>query len=136
MTTFVDTNILLCMSNPNEEHHQWAIDEFIKCKEAGPTVICDIVYSEFSVGMKNKSDVDTAISAFSVDRLPYTDDALFNAGKVFQIYRHKHKGQKTNVLPDFMIGAIASFHGIPLMTLNKKDYTKYFPALKIICPTK
>ncbi|HEY5047718.1 MAG TPA: type II toxin-antitoxin system VapC family toxin [Rhizomicrobium sp.] len=133
MTTFIDTNILIYLTNPAEKMHSWSVKKFQECKSKGPVIISDIVYCEFSVGMETKSDVDAALSLFALERLPESDEALFRAGVAFKAYR-ANKGQKLNVLPDFLIGALAEVVGAPLLTANEKDILKYFPDVTVISP--
>jgi predicted nucleic acid-binding protein len=60
-------------------------------------------------------------------------EALFLAGKTFLRYR-KRKGAKTNVLPDFFIGAHAAVAGVPLLTRDTQRYVSYFPTVELISP--
>lgn len=59
--------------------------------------------------------------------------ALFLAGKAFQKYR-ANDGQRTGVLPDFLIGAHAAVLGAPLLTRDSARYRTYFPKLRLIAP--
>ena len=133
MTTFLDTTVLISMMKEDDQFHDWSLAEFENCKANGPAIISDIVYCEFSVGMATKEDADAAVAAFGIERFPRNDTALFRAGVAFKKYR-KNKGQKTNVLLDFIIGALAEVVGAPLITSNPDDFTKYFPGLEIIKP--
>jgi predicted nucleic acid-binding protein len=133
MTTFLDTNILICLLNEAESNHRWSVEGLERCKQVGPAIISDIVYCEFSVGMATKEDVDAAVTRFALERYPMNDAALFRAGKAYKQYRSRN-GTKTNVLPDFIIGAIAEVTGSPLMTANTKDFVKYFPNIVLISP--
>jgi len=133
MTTFLDTNILVCLLRQQEQFHSWSVAQLQICKVNGPAIISDIVYCEFSVTMPNQADVDAVVSQFGLDRLRGSDAALFRAGKAFKLYRSRG-GPKTNVLPDFLIGAIAEVAGAPLITTNRKDFINYFPQLQVISP--
>lgn len=133
MTTFLDTNVLIYLTTPTDPHHGWAMQQLEACKANGPAIIADMVYCEFSVAFPAKADVDTVVSAFALERYPTTDTALFRAGKAFKQYRSQ-QGTKNNVLPDFLIGAIAEEAGAPLVTLNPKDFLGYFPTVKLISP--
>jgi predicted nucleic acid-binding protein len=133
MTTFIDTNILVSILNPKEKLHNWSITKLNECKAQGPAVISDIVYCELSAGMASQNEVDTAIKAFGLQRYASNDAALFRAGAAFKKYKGC-KGTKTNVLPDFLIGALAETVGVPLLTANRKDFVSYFPNLQIIAP--
>lgn len=133
MTTFLDTNVLVYLTTPTDPHHAWAMEQLEACKANGPALIADMVYCEFSVAFPAKADVDNVVAAFALERYPTSDSALFRAGKAFKQYR-ANQGPKGNVLPDFLIGAIAEEAGAPLVTVNAKDFVGYFPAVKIIAP--
>jgi predicted nucleic acid-binding protein len=132
MTTFLDTNILIDLLSLDSPFHSKAVEACEKRREEGPLVICDIVYSEFSAGMANRQSVDEAIQMLSLERLHFSNAALFQAGQAFKQYRTKKDSNKMNVLSDFLIGAIAESEEVPLLTRNAKDYKNYFPGVKLI----
>jgi predicted nucleic acid-binding protein len=134
MTAFLDTNVFIALIDADDKWHAWSVDTITLQKSKGPAIISDIVYCEASVGMASKSDLDTALAHWGLERLPESDDALFVAGKAFKKYRSEHKGPKLGVLPDFLIGATAETFGVPLITANPKDFANYFPEVDIICP--
>jgi predicted nucleic acid-binding protein len=134
MSTFLDTNVIVALLDTENVHHQWSVDELNRRKTEGPAIVCDIVYCELSVGMKNKDETDAAIRLFGLERLPHSDAALFRAGEAFKAYKNVNKGPKPGVLPDFLIGALAEVTKTPLMTANPKDFVGYFPAMQMISP--
>jgi predicted nucleic acid-binding protein len=58
---------------------------------------------------------------------------LFLAAKAFQRYRTAG-GAKSNVLPDFFIGAHAAVAGLSLLTRDPKRYRTYFPKVDLVAP--
>lgn len=134
MTTLFDTSALLAALKPTEPHHKWSISQLNTCKLKGPVVISDIVYCELSVGMAKQADLDAAVTLLAVERLPGSDAVLFRAGKAYEKYKKKRGANKTNVLPDFLIGAAAEVANVPLVTANPKDFVGYFPSLVLIQP--
>ena len=60
-------------------------------------------------------------------------NAAFLAGKAYVLYRRQH-GTKSNVLPDFFIGAHAAVLGCPLLTRDRKRYEAYYPSVRLITP--
>lgn len=133
MTTLFDTNAIISALNPAEPHYVWAVEQLESCKANGPILISDVVYSELSMGMASKNDLDAAIVVLGLERLPTNDDALFSAGQAYKIYKSR-KGTKTNVLPDFFIGAAAETENLPLVTANTKDFAGYFPNVQLVVP--
>jgi predicted nucleic acid-binding protein len=134
MTTFIDTCIIIAILNDQEPHHSWSVRQFTDRKLLGPALISDIVYSELSAGMATKEHVDETISQLALERIQNDDVTLFRAGVAYKVYKSRGS-TKSNVLPDFLIGAIAEVNDIPLMTANSKDFKKYFPKLNLISPT-
>jgi predicted nucleic acid-binding protein len=59
--------------------------------------------------------------------------ALFLAGKAFGQYRRRG-GTKTQVLPDFFIGAHAAVQGWPLLTRDAARFRTYFPGVVVLGP--
>lgn len=112
MTTFLDTSALLSAINHDEEHHDWSVAQIAARRAEGPLIIADIVYSELAAGMKSREETDAAIAEWALERLRSSDDALFKAGQAYKAYKDKKRGPgdpvKTNVLPDFLIGALGS----------------------------
>jgi predicted nucleic acid-binding protein len=84
--------------------------------------------------MSSKGEVDSAISEFGLERLRANDTVLFRAGAAYKVYRSRQGAVKTNVLPDFLIGALAEVLDIPLITANPKDFAGYFPSVRLITP--
>lgn len=134
MTTFLDTNIIVALLDDTHIHHAWSVEELKNRKIEGPAIVSDIVYCEVSVGMKNQAEVDEAINKLGLERIRCRDEALVRAGVAFKEYRDANKGPKLGVLPDFIIGAVAETENAPLMTVNGKDFTGYFPGVALITP--
>jgi len=133
MTTFVDTNVLIYLFDPSRPEHAWSVAEFNKCKQAGPVILSDIVYSEFSAGFGTKLEVDEVVQTLGLERMPMSDDALFAAGQLFKKYK-LNGGTRSNVLSDFLIAAQVESMGASLLTGNTRDFRKLFPAMALITP--
>jgi len=136
MTTLIDTNIVIALLDDQNIHHQWTVNKTGELKQHGPLIVSDVVYCESSVAMARQEDMDEAIIRLGLDRITASDSALFIAGKAFKRYRDTNKGPKTGVLPDFIIGATAEAMGLPLLTINPKDFAGYFPGVTLIKPAE
>src|ERR1700684_1265783 len=120
MTTFVDTSVVIYLLDDTSQHHKWSVDEINKAKKEGPVIIPDIAYSELSIGLPSKEATDKAIAELALERYPCSDESLFRAGRAFKKFKDENAGQKTTVLPDFLIGAQAECEKSPLLTNNKR----------------
>ena len=133
MTTFVDTNVVIDALDPAAPRHEWAKESLAGADQ--PIVVCDIVYSEFSVSLDSVARTNEAITRLSLERYSFTDQSLFAAGKAFAEYKRRG-GTKTNVLSDFLIGALAHSENVVLLTANARDFRSYFPGLALVSPPK
>lgn len=134
MTTFIDTNVIIDVLDSAAAKHASCIDKLDEAMAKGPVFICDVVYSEASMGMSNKGAIDAALALLHLTRAPFSDEALYRAGLAYKQYKDVNNGPKNNVLPDFFIGAQAEVDNSPLISSDHKRMTSYFPALEVICP--
>lgn len=136
MTAFFDSSVLFAVLKDTDAHHAWSVTQLDAYKAQGPVIIAEIVYCELSYDMRSHKDVDAVVERLALERLPQTSKSLFRASKAFRRYKEENKGKKTNVLPDFLIGALAEVSGAPLITANAKHFRGYFPNLKLVAPPK
>jgi predicted nucleic acid-binding protein len=122
MTTLIDTNVLIYLTDQSSPNHQKAESAFIRCKLRGAIVLTDFAYSEYSIGMANKESTDYVVEQLALDRISMTDEALFEAGRVFLNYKARGGGRQ-KPLPDHFIAAHAKTLGATLLTNNVADYS-------------
>ncbi|QND51490.1 type II toxin-antitoxin system VapC family toxin [Phyllobacterium sp. 628] len=131
--TLVDTNILLDIVANDSRWADWSIARLEEAFLDGPLLINDIVYAELSVRYERIEDLDQFIEQAQIALVPMSRSALFLAGKAFSQYRQSG-GSRTNVLPDFFIGAHALVENMPLLTRDAARYRTYFKSLNLIVP--
>lgn len=134
MTTFLDTNALIYLSNPDEPHHAWAVEQLAIQKGVGPVIVPDVVYAEFAFAFDSQNEVDAVIEALELVRVSCTNRELFRASRAFKIYKEERSGPKECFIPDFFVGAAAEAAGAVLMTNDRKKIASYFPRLQRIQP--
>ena len=131
--TLVDTNILLDLVTNDRTWADWSQRQLEAAAVRGPVLINDVVYAELSVGFLRVEEVEATITAAQVDVAPIPREALFLAGKAFQLYR-AGGGSRSGVLPDFFIGAHAAVAGLALLTRDAGRYRSYFPTVDVLAP--
>jgi predicted nucleic acid-binding protein len=131
--TLVDTNVLLDVLTNDPEWVGWSIRQLDAAEIRGPLVINDIIYAELSVRFEAIETLDAAVEAFGMVTAAMPRSALFLAGRAFGRYRAAG-GARTNVLPDFFVGAHAAVAGWPLLTRDPRRYRTYFPTVELIAP--
>jgi predicted nucleic acid-binding protein len=129
----VDTNVLFDYLSEDEEWFDWSAAMMSEAANRGPLAINPIIFAEVSVRFDAVEAVTAALPSAYFLRLSLPWDAAFLAGKAFERYR-RQGGTRTNVLPDFFIGAHAAVSGLTLLTRDARRYRTYFPTLDIIAP--
>ena len=125
--------MLLDLVTDNRDWADWSQGQLEAAAVRGPVLINDVVYAEFSVGFRRFEEVEAVLSAAQIEMAALPREALFLAGKVFQRYR-AGGGQRSGVLPDFLIGAHAAVLQFPLLTRDVRRYRTYFPTVQLIAP--
>ena len=134
MATFIDTNVLIDVLSVDPKKSDPCSLKLNEAKTRGRVLITDVVFSEFSIAMSTVEEAEAAVNALEITRVRCPSTALFRAGRAFLDYKDKNAGTKTNVLPDFFIGAHAVAENAPLITSDIKRMTGYFPELTVIKP--
>lgn len=133
MTTFVDTNPLVYAMDPTSRFNEWAINSLAERRVVGPLIISDVVFSEFCYEYDTLREVITIIAELSIERLPFSSEALFRASTAFRQYK-TNGGPRDRFLPDFFIGAQAEIVGAPILTNDISKFQTYFPSVPLITP--
>jgi len=129
----VDTNVLLDVVNNNPAWINWSARQMMDLAKIHPLVINPIVYAELSITFLSIAEVEESIANMDLILEDLPREVAFLAGKAFLQYR-RNGGTRTNVLPDFFIGAHAAFRGAALLTRDARRYATYFPTLRLITP--
>ena len=131
--TLVDTHVISDILTPNSDWQAWSIDRIDECRRNGTLFINEIVFAELSARLNSEADVHSALSDVGItfERVPTA--GLFAAGQAYRKYRAAG-GLRSNVLPDFFIGAHAQVSGLSILTRDVRPYRTYFPAVRVIAP--
>jgi predicted nucleic acid-binding protein len=133
MTTFIDTSVLIDVAAEESAHHAWSVDRLNDARARGPVIVSDIVYCEFAVTIPEQDAVDETLGRLDLERCGYTDAALYRAARAFKAYR-ENGGPRENLLPDFLVGALADTEGVAVLTRDSRRIRTYFPDVEVIEP--
>lgn len=129
----VDSCVVLDLAQPDSAWFEWSAATLEHLDETSALCVNPIIYSECSIGYDTIEEMDNFIEQLGFAIRPLPREALFLAGKAFVQYRRR-KGSKSNVLPDFFIGAQAAVEQLRLMTRDPSRYATYFPTVELIKP--
>ena len=129
----IDTCVVTDLADPESAWFEWSAGTLERLDQNNTFVINPIIYAECSVGFERIEEVEGLFDNLGFESKPIPKEALFLAGKSFLQYK-KRKGAKTNVLPDFFIGAHAAVEGYQLISRDKGRFNTYFPSVELIMP--
>lgn len=129
----VDTNVLVDVLEDDPQWADWSITQLRAQSQIHPLLINPVIYAELSLTFSRVEVLDETIESMGLALRNLPRPALFLAGKAFALYRRKG-GNKTSVLPDFLVGAHAAVLQCPVLTRDAQRYRSYFPSVELITP--
>lgn len=131
----VDTNVLLDVFLNDPAWSSWSIAALETANARDRLAINSVIYAEVSIAFARIEELERVLSeaALTLESIPR--EALFLAGKAFLQYR-KQRGSKTNVLPDFFVGAHAAVAEWSILTGDAARYRTYFPTVNLVIPRR
>jgi predicted nucleic acid-binding protein len=129
----VDTNVLIDVLEDDPQWAEWSVAQLRAQSRIHELAINAIVYAELSLAFERLEELDDAVTRLGLKLLEIPRPALFLAGRAFLSYR-KAGGSRSNVLPDFFIGAHGAVAGVAIVTRDARRYASYFPAVKLVLP--
>ncbi len=129
----VDTNVLLDVLQDDAQWAEWSLAQLRAQAQLHRLTINEVIYAELSLSFTTLAALDAVVERMQLDVAPLPRAALFLVGKAFLQYRRRG-GTKTQVLPDFFIGAQAAVNAWPLLTRDVTRYRSYFPTVTLITP--
>ena len=129
----VDTNVLVDVLQNDPQWADWSIAQLRAQAQLHALVINPVIYAELSLSFSTFEALDRVVATMELAMHEVPRPALFLAGKAYLQYRRRG-GAKTQVLPDFFIGAHAAVEGWPLLTRDASRFRTYFPRLAVVAP--
>jgi hypothetical protein len=129
----VDTNVLLDVVLDDHRWSAWSLNALETAYARDTLAVNAVIYAELSIAFARIEELERVLAEGGLAVEPIPREALFLAGKAFMQYR-KRQGLKTNVLPDFLIGAHAAVTDSPILTRDVGRYRGYFPTVTLVTP--
>lgn len=129
----VDTNVLVDVLESDPDWAGWSLRQLQAQSQVHDLVINPIIYAEVSLAFDSVAALDGVLVGMQIAVEEIPRPALFLAGRAFVKYR-RSGGTKSNVLPDFFIGAHAAVLGCGILTRDARRYTQHFKTVPLITP--
>ena len=130
MITAVDTNVLLDVLVPDDEHGPQSREWLAFAYNAGAIVICDPVYAEIVPAFADKESLDDALRQIGAALSPIDSSIAYEAGSRWKRYRAAG-GPRSRIVTDFLIGAHALATADRFLTRDRGFFSSYFPELAV-----
>jgi predicted nucleic acid-binding protein len=131
MITAVDSNVFFDLIAGEPAEAVLAQAALNKAMREGVVVLCTVVYAELSGRFVRRSELDVLLRTLRSVVEPIDIATAYLAGQHFRRYRQRG-GDRTRILPDFLIGAHAELNADRLVTRDKRFFGESFPTLKAI----
>ncbi len=131
----VDTNVLLDVLQNDKQWSSWSLQALELAAAQDALAINPIIYAELAIAFARIEELEQVLTEGGLSVEPLPREALFLAGKAFLQYKQR-QGNKTNVLPDFFIGAHAAITGFQILTRDVVRYRAYFPTVRLLTPDR
>ena len=129
----VDTNVLVDVLQDDPQWADWSIGQLRAQSKVRTLCINPVIYAEISLSFSTIETLDETVAAMTLEIQEIPKAALFLAGKAFAQYKRRG-GTRTQVLPDFFIGAHAVVNRWPLLTRDASRFRSYFPGMVVLAP--
>lgn len=130
----VDTNVLIDLLEDDPSWAEWSVSQLRAQAQVHDLMINPVIYSELSLAFDSIEALNDAVENMRMTYQELPRSALFLAGRAFLLYR-REGGTKTNVLPDFFIGAHAAVTGSGILTRDARRYRHHFPRVALVTPS-
>jgi hypothetical protein len=131
--TVVDSSVLLDVFTEDERWLDWSLARLTDAAVRGPLILNAVVLAEIAPRFARVETLNDALPPVAqVEEIPRS--AAFLAGHAHADYR-RSGGARTQVLPDFLIGAHAAVTGRPLLTRDPRRVATHIPGTRLIAPT-
>ena len=129
MITAVDTNVLLDVFIPSDEHGPRSREWLSAAYNAGAVIICDLVYAELVPAFTSRVSLDDALREIGAALSSINSSIAYEAGLRWKLYRESG-GPRNRIIIDFLIGAHAASTADAFLTRDRGFFATYFPDLK------
>ena len=129
MITAVDTNVLLDILIPSDQHGPQSKAWLVAAYDAGAIVVSDVVYAELVPSFRDRAALDGALQEIGATLSPIDSSIAYEAGLRWKRY-HSAGGSRERIITDFLIGAHALSAADVFLTRDRGFFSTYFPELK------
>ena len=130
---FVDACVLLDIFNDDEQFSEWSVRTLNDTQKKNDLVINTIIFTEVAMNFDSCEVLKQVLDQLNIEVLNIPLPSAFYVSRIFKKYK-KNKGNKKSPMPDFYIGAHASYLKVPIITRDTSRFNTYFPEVELVTP--
>lgn len=130
MITGIDSSVLWTVFNDEPDAEGWS-RKLIEASREGELVLCDVVLAEIAPVFDSPDRLLATLETLGIRFDPINAYTAFEAGQLFKRYRQEG-GPRSNLIPDFLIGAHALHQCNRLAAVDRGYLRRYFPTLNLL----
>lgn len=136
MISAVDTSVLLDVLAADPVHGERSREALRSAFAAGALVACEVVWAEVRAHFADDAGCREVFDRLGVRFDPLSAETALEAGRLWRVYRTRHRSPRTRVIADFLVGAHARREGDVLLTRDRGFYREYFSDLDVVDPSR
>ena len=129
----VDSCVLLDIFNDDDRWYTWSSNILFEMSKDHNLVINTIIFTEIAFNFDTYEQLAETLRQLDIQTLVIPLEAAFNVSRIFKKYR-KNQGSRKTPMPDFYIGAHASYLNAPLITRDIARFKTYQADIRLIVP--
>jgi hypothetical protein len=133
MPLAVDSSALYAIIKGEPAAERW-FDFIVDLGRHDRLTICDVAFAELAPFFDENATLCTRLETLGIEFEAIQADTAFLAGQIFADYRQAG-GPRTNLVPDFLIGAHALNQADGLLADDRGYLRQYFRGLKLLRPS-
>lgn len=137
MRSAIDSSVLLDVLLPDPVFGEASAALLRNAIDSGAVIACEIVWAEVRAAFPNDDLFQQAFNKLQIQFDAAGREASEMAGSIWRQYRTTARGRvRQHLIPDFIVGAHATFQADFLLSRDRGFYRSYFPKLKLLDPSK
>lgn len=136
MRTAVDSSVLLDVLGADSSFGAASREALRAAFDSGALVACDVVFAEVRAQFVSDSEFRGVTTALGIRFEPLSEVAALLAGSLWRDFRRSHRGARSRVVADFLVGSHALVQADALLTRDRGFYRASFGKLLVIDPSK
>jgi len=130
---YIDSNVVIDILTRDPSWYEWSRVELRNAQASERLVTGHVVAAELAHRAASCNELETGLGSLGIEVLGMDMNAAFLSGQAYREYRLRG-GERTSLLPDFLIGGHAMALGATLLTRDARRFRSYFPDLDLITP--